>query len=130
MGIDIFSKDLEDVFAPSDGEIVATGKEAGDHSFGHYLIFKPEDSLTENYLFLGHLSSDLPSNDTVKAGQKIAKLGDYINGENGGWSRHLHVQLLKTLPMNDLLPKGYSTKASLTQNKLEYPDPSFLIFND
>ena len=50
MGIDIFSRDLEDVFAPSDGEIVAVGKEEGDHSFGHYLIFKPEDAFTKNYI--------------------------------------------------------------------------------
>lgn len=128
LGIDISSIDLEEVFAPSDGEIVAVGREPGDHSFGHYLIFKPEDALTENYLFLGHLSSDLPKTGKVNAGQKIATLGDFINGENGGWSRHLHVQLLKNLPKNDLLPKGYSTKADLPQKMIDYPDPSFLIF--
>ena len=71
MGIDIFSKDLEDIFAPSDGEIVASGKETCDHSFGHYLIFKPVEELTHNYIFLGHLSSDLLRNGIVKAGQKL-----------------------------------------------------------
>ena len=34
MGIDIFSKDLEDIFVPSDGEIVASGKETCDHALG------------------------------------------------------------------------------------------------
>ena len=128
MGIDIFSKDLEDIFAPSDGEIVASGKETCDHSFGHYLIFKPVEELTHNYIFLGHISSDLLRNGIVKAGQKIATLGDFKNGENGGWSRHLHVQLLKNLPNKDLLPKGYSTKEALAQNIIQHPDPSFLVF--
>jgi len=128
MGIDIFSKDLEDIFAPSDGEIVAVGNEAGDHSFGYYLIFKPVDELTPNYIFFGHLSKNLPVTGKVRSGQKIGSLGDYANGENGGWSRHLHVQLLRTLPQNNELPKGYSTKENLAENRVEYPDPAFLVF--
>ena len=128
MGIDIFSRDLEDVFAPSDGEIVAVGKEEGDHSFGHYLIFKPEDAFTKNYIFLGHLSANLPNLGKVRIGEIIATLGDFVDGENGGWSRHLHVQLLAKLPDIDSLPLGYSTKSGLSQNMLNYPDPSFLVF--
>lgn len=128
LGIDVSSRNLEDVFAPSDGEIVAVGREPGNHSFGHYLIFKPVDQLTHNYIFLGHLSSDLPVLGKVVAGDRICRLGDFTNGENGGWSRHLHVQLLKNLPKGSELPKGYSTKENLAQNLIEYPDPSFLVF--
>ncbi len=129
LGIDIFSKNLEPVFAPCDAEIVSVGKEGGDHSFGHYIILKPDPAVINDYIFLGHLSKRLPRISRVARGQQIASLGDYINGENGGWSRHLHVQLLKNLPENNLLPQGYTAKENLDQNIINYPDPSFLIFN-
>lgn len=91
------------------------------------LIYEKQVGKTKNYIFLGHLSKDLPNMGSVNKGQKIAELGDYVNGENGGWSRHLHVQLLADLPQNNLLPPGYSSKENLVQNMIKYPDPSFLI---
>ncbi len=130
LGIDIFSTNLEEVFAPCDSEIVATGFEQGGHSFGHFLILKPELKLTKNYIFLGHLSKNLPNKGLVTKGQKIAVLGDYVDGENGGWSRHLHVQLLAELPKGNAIPPGYSSKGNLSQNMLEHPNPSFLIFKN
>ena len=71
----------------------------------------------------------LPKIGKVKKGQIIAKLGDYIDEENGVWSRHLHVQLLKNIPKNNSIPIGYSTKENLQKNIIKYPDPSFLVFN-
>lgn len=128
LGIDIFSKNLEPVYAPYDGEIVVTGFEEGGHSFGHFIILKPDSKVTENYIFLGHLSRNLPSKGPVKKGQKIADLGDYVDNENGGWSRHLHVQLLRDLPKGNDIPPGYSSKENFAQKTLEFPDPSFLVF--
>jgi murein DD-endopeptidase MepM/ murein hydrolase activator NlpD len=128
LGIDIFSKNLEYVYAPSNAEIVATGMEEGGHSFGHYLIMKLDPALSKDYLFLGHLSKHLPNLGKVTRGQVIAQLGDYIDGENGGWSRHLHVQLLAKLPINGSLPPGYSSKVDFSENLTRYPNPSFLVF--
>src|SRR3989338_7547321 len=128
LGIDIFSKNLEPVYAPCDGEIVVTEFEEGGHSFGHFVILKPDPKVTENYIFLGHLSKDLPNKGPVKKGQKIADLGDFVDGENGGWSRHLHVQLLRDLPGQNVIPPGYSSKENFAQKMLEYPNPSFLVF--
>lgn len=128
LGIDIFSKNLESIYAPCDGEIVAYDKEEGNHSFGNFLVFKPNSTLTENYIFLGHLSSDKSQLGSVRRGDRIAKLGDYMNGENGGWSRHVHVQLLSILPENIFSIPGYSTKEKLNESHIKYPDPSFLIF--
>ena len=128
LGIDIFSKNLEPVYSPCDGEIVATGFEEGGHSFGHFIILKPDSKVSENYIFLGHLSKDLPSKGHVKKGQKIAQLGDCVDGENGGWSRHLHIQLLRDLPKDNNIPHGYSSKENFAQKTLEYPDSSFLAF--
>ncbi|HUD44673.1 MAG TPA: peptidoglycan DD-metalloendopeptidase family protein [Patescibacteria group bacterium] len=128
LGIDIFSKDLEPVYAPYDGTIVSVGREDGPHSFGHYIILKPDKSITDHYLFLGHLSKNLPNLGTTSGGERIATLGNWIDDENGGWSRHVHVQLLSELPKPDELPIGYSTKDNLSQNMLKYPDPSLLVF--
>ncbi|MEK6952513.1 MAG: peptidoglycan DD-metalloendopeptidase family protein [Nanoarchaeota archaeon] len=128
LGIDIFSRNLEPVYAPCNGEIVVTGFEEGGHSFGHFVILKPDPKVTENYIFLGHLSKDLPSKGPIKKGQKITGLGDFVDGENGGWSRHLHVQLLRYLPEHNVIPPGYSSKENFAQTTLEYPNPSFLVF--
>ena len=79
-------------------------------------------------MFLGHLSKNLPHLGKVDKGQLIARLGDYVGEENGGWSRHLHVQLLQDLPESASSIQGYSSKESLKENLIKYPDPSFLVF--
>jgi len=129
LGIDIFSKDLEPVSAPCDCEIVYTGKEEGNHGWGHFVIIKPNVSITSDYIFLGHLSKKLPSLVRVSKGQVIGQLGDYKEFENGGWSRHLHVQLIRDFSIDNPMPIGYSTKQGLKQNMIKYPDPSMFIFD-
>jgi murein DD-endopeptidase MepM/ murein hydrolase activator NlpD len=126
LGIDIFCRDQETVFAPSAGEIVATGREPQSHSFGHYLVFKPDGS--DTYIFFGHLSAEPPlRRGRVDAGQAIARLGDYANGENGDWSRHLHIQLFQHPPLSELDLIGYSTKESFRKNSQRYPNPMTLF---
>jgi murein DD-endopeptidase MepM/ murein hydrolase activator NlpD len=122
LGVDIFCKELEIVYAPCDGTIVRIGQELEDHSFGYYLILQPDDAQVP-YIFFGHLSSEVKKPGKVKAGDPIAKLGDYIKKENGGWSRHLHLQMLKTLPERGQAPIGYSTPIDITVNRSKFPDP-------
>ncbi len=121
MGVDIFSKDLETVYAPCDGEIIRAAYEEQDHGYGHYVIFKPNEA--DFYFFFGHLSKDLPALAAVKAGQPIASLGDYHEQENGGWTRHLHLQICKDLPAESETPIGYSTKDSFAENSQKFPNP-------
>jgi murein DD-endopeptidase MepM/ murein hydrolase activator NlpD len=122
MGIDIFSKNLEPVFAPCDGQIVRTGFEDEDHSYGHYLIIKPAEDIGA-YIFMGHLSKGLPAPGRIKAGERIATLGNFVHNENGGWSRHLHLQFITELPPTSQTPIGYSTKAAFPKNSQRFPDP-------
>lgn len=122
MAVDIFSRDLEPVYAPCDGEIVISAYEDGFGEYGNYLIFKPANE--EFYIFFGHLAqSGQNIAGAVKQGQQIAHLGDYANNENGGWSRHLHLQILKELPAKGKTPDGYSTKEDFEKNALLYPNP-------
>lgn len=128
LGIDIFCKDLEPVFAPCDGEIVAAGKDEGAYTFGYYVIFKPDPKVMPQHMLFAHLSKDVPPLGQVKGGKQFATLGDFINDENGSWSRHLHVQLLAEPPADNQLPPGYSSKEDLAKNTSKYPDPSLMVF--
>lgn len=122
LGIDIFTKQLEAVFSPCNGVIIRAEKEEGNHSFGNYVIIKPDD--TKNlYIFLGHLSKEIPKVGAVRKGQKIAIVGDYSNHENGGWSRHVHLQLLRNLPAKGYAPIGYYTKGDFEKKRKKFPDP-------
>lgn len=121
MAIDIFSQNLEPVYAPCDGEIIRSDYEEGFGEYGHYLIFKPANE--EYYIFLGHLAADRVGLGQVKGGELLAHLGDYYNNENGGWSRHLHLQLAKKMPIEGKTPDGYSTKEDFEKNALLYPSP-------
>lgn len=121
MAIDIFAKNLEPVLAPCDGEIICSGYEEGFGEYGNYLILKPDQS--DLYIFLGHLSDIKSSTGRISEGDTIAHLGDYLTNENGGWSRHLHLQILTELPGKNRTPAGYSTLGEFDQNKLKFPNP-------
>ena len=122
MGVDMFSTMLETIYAPCDGRIVETGLEDEPHGYGHYLIMQP-DGIEDTYFFFGHLSRRLPAKRAVKLGDAIANLGDYVDNENGGWSRHLHFQVLKDLPEPGQTPQGYATKANFSAMSKAFPDP-------
>ncbi len=122
LGIDIFSRDLETVYAPCDGTIIRTGTEAEAHGYGYYVMLQPDQS-PGLYFFFGHLSKDLPRLGPIQAGRPIARLGDFRGGENGGWSRHLHFQVLAELPPEDQTPPGYAAKADKAHFGRLFPDP-------
>jgi len=122
MGVDVFSKDLELVYAPCDGRVVKRGYEKGPSSYGYYLTFKPHDNSLP-YLFLGHLGKHTATLQEVRAGDALASLGDFSNDENGGWSRHLHLQMMRQLEQSEQTPIGYSSKEDLVENMAKYPDP-------
>ena len=125
MGIDIFCKDLESVYAPADVEIVAAGNEPENHSFGYYIIMKAIDMPELPYIFYGHLDKALPAiGQRFKAGECIGSIGDYEpNHPNGGWSRHLHLQMLSELPAENSAPLGYASKANFSRAATQYPSP-------
>ncbi len=122
LGIDIFCRNLEPVLAPFNGMIVRTGREPEDHSFGNYVILQADEPGVP-FVFLGHLGPNLPELGRVRRGQTIAKLGDYHTNENGGWSRHLHLQLLAKLPPKNSAPPGYANVQNFSDTRKDFPDP-------
>lgn len=126
LAIDIFSRDQEPVFAPCDGEIVVSTYEPGLHNYGNYLILRPDDASLP-YIFFGHLANTRHGVGRVAAGEQIAQLGSFEREENGGWSVHLHLQLLTELPPEGEAPIGYSTLADLSMNQQRFPDPQSIF---
>lgn len=122
LGMDIFTAEQEAVYAVCDGEIVVSQKEPGDHGYGNYIILKPDDDSLP-YVFYGHLSDELPELGLVKAGDEVGRLGHWDGYENGDWSIHLHLQLLKELPATDEAPIGYTTHYNMAKNRVNFPDP-------
>lgn len=122
LGIDIFCQNLEPVFAPCDAEVVETGYENDEHSFGNFIILRP-DNPEMPYLFFGHLSNDSKPDGHVTAGEQIGRLGDHIGNENGGWSRHLHVQCFTELPKAAQERIGYLSRFDFKTKSHLYPNP-------
>ncbi len=126
LGVDIFSSELKNVHAPYDGEVIRVEFEPGSHSYGHYAIIKHKINGQVLYTFYGHLSKNLPKLGLINMGERIGTLGDFVNGENGGWSRHLHFQILTELPEKGT-PIGYSKKEDFEKNKIKFPDPNTIL---
>ena len=132
LGLDIFSRDLEPVSAPYDGTVALVGEERGAWSYGNYVMLEHKINSLSWYSFFGHLAAGLPNPGRFLAkGEQLGRLGDHQ--ENGGWSRHLHYQLLRgtvveaTAMETIEAPVGYCRKEEVEKYKQWYPDPRLVV---
>lgn len=127
LGIDLFTQNSETLYAPFDGKVVLSGREGENHSYGNYCVLEHSFGEEKIYTFYGHLSSQLPKVGTnIRRNEPFASLGSYKDNENGGWSIHLHFQLLVDLaPIG--VPIGYSTPNNFPENKEKFPDPNIIL---
>lgn len=97
LGIDVFAPAGTSVQAPLDGVVRVATYNADPLDYGHTLILEhtTKDG-TPFYTLYGHLAQDRTGRarpgEAVKAGDLIAHFGDWH--ENGGWSPHLHFQVM------------------------------------
>ncbi|MEP2669602.1 MAG: aminotransferase class III-fold pyridoxal phosphate-dependent enzyme [Cyclobacteriaceae bacterium] len=97
LGLDVFMNAGESVHVPIPGVIYSVADNTGDRNYGPTIVVK-HDILPELtfYTLYGHLSrtslTQWKAGDTLEAGSLIGTLGDLH--ENGGWSPHLHFQIL------------------------------------
>ncbi|QYX55752.1 aminotransferase class III-fold pyridoxal phosphate-dependent enzyme [Roseovarius sp. SCSIO 43702] len=98
MGIDVFGPAGTPVLAPLDGRVRRATYNADPLDYGNLLILEHEtaDGLPFFTLY-GHLAGEGLATEgaTVRAGDTIARFGDWH--ENGGWSPHLHFQVMSTM---------------------------------
>jgi 4-aminobutyrate aminotransferase-like enzyme len=97
LGIDLFMPPGTPVYAPLDGTVVTLANNAGDKEYGPLVILEHQTNTELSFYSLyGHNNiytlSLLRVGQQVRAGEKIAEIGDYP--ENGNWVPHLHFQIL------------------------------------
>ncbi len=99
LGIDVFAPAGTPVHAPLPGRVAYTVYNADPLDYGHTLILEHEAEGLKFWTLYGHLGGTLAGlarpGDRVARGQLIAHLGDWH--ENGGWSAHVHFQVMTTL---------------------------------
>lgn len=96
-GIDIFAAHGTAVHAPLPGRVLSVTYNADPLDYGHTLILEHTTPAgTTFWTLYGHLAGTLPGlvqpGQRVAAGQLVAHFGDWH--ENGGWSAHLHFQIM------------------------------------
>jgi 4-aminobutyrate aminotransferase-like enzyme/Ser/Thr protein kinase RdoA (MazF antagonist) len=100
LGMDIFMPAGSPVYAPLDAEIFAFARNQAPLDYGPVIILQHQTGAGDTfYTLYGHLSPDslagLAKGQTITRGQSIGKIGSV--DVNGGWTPHLHFQLILDL---------------------------------
>lgn len=97
MGCDLFVKPGSQVFCPLEGEVHTVKDNDEPFDYGPTVILRHRISDGKEFFTLfGHLAREsidkLQKGSRVRAGDPIAKVG--TQAENGGWTPHLHFQVM------------------------------------
>src|SRR5215470_7924259 len=130
LGIDLFTEAGAPVFAPIEGEVYAFAYNPAPLDYGHVIILKHRTSGGHTfYTLYGHLSAEslegLSAGGPVAKGEKIASLG--LPGENGGWTPHLHFQLITDLLDSDCDFPGVCRASRRDVWRGFSPDPNLIL---
>lgn len=128
MGVDIWRKAGEPVYAVADGLFWGDAFNPYELDYGSTLIYSIELSSTTLFILYGHLSRStlgrFKRGEKIKKGQMLGWLGDYQ--DNGGWVSHLHLQCSNRKPEKIDMP-GVVTPEELNDALLIYPNPIPLL---
>jgi len=130
LGIDLFTEAGAPVFAPIEGEVYAFAYNPAPLDYGHVIILKHRTSGGRTfYTLYGHLSAEslegLSVGGPVAKGEKIASLGS--PGENGGWTPHLHFQIITDLLDSDCDFPGVCRASQRDIWRGFSPDPNLIL---
>ena len=130
LGVDLFAEAGAPVFAPIDGEVHAFAYNAAPLDYGHVIILKHRTSDGHTfYTLYGHLSAEsfegLSAGKPVAKGEKIATIGSPT--ENGGWTPHLHFQIITDLLDSDCDFPGVCRASQREIWRGFSPDPNLIL---
>jgi len=130
IGLDLFADAGTPVFAPLDGEIVGFKDNGMNQDYGPVIILRHRtDDGTEFFTLYGHLSraslEGLSVGKRVKAGERIATLG--AANVNGGWTPHLHLQVITDLLELDTDFPGVAPPTQRAAWTSLCPDPNLIV---
>jgi len=130
LGLDLFAPAGTGVHAPLDGIVHAVEVRAEPQDYGGVVVLEHRtDDGNPFYTLYGHLSPasirPVKTGQQVPCGTRFAELG--TAAENGGWTPHLHLQV-----MTDLLGlgtgfPGVGTPSRRTEWRGLCPDPNLLV---
>jgi 4-aminobutyrate aminotransferase-like enzyme/Ser/Thr protein kinase RdoA (MazF antagonist) len=129
IGLDLFAEAGTPVLAPLDGVIHAFADNAAPQDYGPVVILRhATDEGGVFFTLYGHLSresiADWRLGASVRAGQQIATLGEA--SENGGWTPHLHLQIISDLMDLDTDFPGVAPAAHRRAWTALCPDPNLV----
>jgi len=130
LGIDLFVDPGTPVFAPLDATVHAIADNGTPQDYGPVIILRhqPQDA-PEFFTLYGHLSREslatLQAGSSIRRGEEFARIG--TPGENGGWTPHLHFQIvLDLLDLSTDFP-GVALASQRDVYTSLSPDPNLLL---
>ena len=129
IGLDLFADAGTPVFAPLAGTVHAFADNATPQDYGPVIVLRHgTDDGTEFFTLYGHLSReslrDLEVGRRVEAGEQIATLG--APDVNGGWTPHLHLQVITDLFGLDTDFPGVARPTQRSVWRALCPDPNLI----
>ncbi|WP_304196397.1 peptidoglycan DD-metalloendopeptidase family protein [Flavobacterium alvei] len=129
IGMDLWIKAGTPVLAAIDGIVYGFDYNAGKGNYGPTIILKHNLENHFFYTLYGHLSIESIQNIEIgsffKKGQQLATLGD--STVNGGYSPHLHFQIIKNIEDNFSDYPGVCNQKDLKYYLENCPDPDLLL---
>ncbi|CAH0996833.1 Acetylornithine/succinyldiaminopimelate aminotransferase [Emticicia aquatica] len=129
IGVDFWISANTPIHALENGEVFSCHNNDHPKDYGPTLILKHHINDLVFYTLYGHLTKeslvDKFAGKPIKKGEKIANIG--IDSENGGWSPHLHFQIILDMlgHENDFI--GVSTPNNWPIFSSICPDPNLLF---
>jgi len=129
IGMDLWIKAGTPVLAALDGTVFGFDYNTGAGNYGPTIILKHTIENQTFYTLYGHLSvesiEDIEIDTFFKKGQQLASLGD--SSVNGGYSPHLHFQIIKNIEDNFSDYPGVCSKKNLSYYLENCPNPNLLL---
>jgi murein DD-endopeptidase MepM/ murein hydrolase activator NlpD len=129
LAIDVWSLANTPIYAPLAGSVFSMAYNNNGLDYGYTLILKHQFDETKFYSLYGHLSSSIYDfwkiGQGVKSGELMAHFGEM--NENGGWSPHVHFQLILDIQNNKGDYPGVCSETEKGFYLSNCPDPTFLV---
>jgi 4-aminobutyrate aminotransferase-like enzyme/Ser/Thr protein kinase RdoA (MazF antagonist) len=129
LGIDLFVRAGSRVQAPLDGTLRLLANNAAPLDYGPLVVLAHEAQGVPFFTLYGHLSDEslraLSVGQRVSRGQEIGRVG--VPPANGGWTPHLHFQIILDLLELDADFPGVAYASQREVWKSLCPDPNLLL---
>lgn len=129
IGLDLWIKEGTEVVAALQGTVHSFNFNNSLGNYGPTIILEHQLEDVKFYTLYGHLSlesiSNLEIGNQFQKGEKIGTLGNA--SVNGGYSPHLHFQIIKNIDQNSGDYPGVCSKNKLAYYLENCPDPNLLL---